>query len=82
MKKSVLLLGNLFVGIGFMFGQSTPVSQSPQNKNVVLEELTGINCQYCPDGHKLAQQLSDANPGRVVLVNIHAGGFAPNNPNL
>lgn len=82
MKKSVLLIGNLFVGIGFMFGQSTPVSQSPQNKNVVLEELTGINCQFCPDGHKRAQQLSDANPGRVILVNVHAGGFAPNNPNL
>jgi hypothetical protein len=82
MKKSILLIGNLFVGVGFMFAQTTPVSQSPQNKNVVLEELTGINCQYCPDGHKRAQDISNANPGRVILVNVHAGGFAPNNPNL
>jgi hypothetical protein len=43
---------------------------------VVLEELTGINCQYCPDGHLRAKQIADANPGRVVLVNIHAGGYA------
>jgi hypothetical protein len=52
------------------------------NKNVVLEELTGINCQFCPDGHLRAQQIKDANPGRVILVNIHAGSFAPANPNL
>lgn len=81
MKKSILLIGNMFV-VGFMFAQTTPVSQTPQNKNVVLEELTGINCQYCPDGHKRAQEIATANPGRVILVNVHAGGFAPNNPNL
>lgn len=75
MKKSLLLLGNV-VAAGLSFAQQTPVSQTPLNKNVVLEELTGINCQYCPDGHKRAKQLADANPGRVVLVNVHAGGYA------
>jgi hypothetical protein len=76
MKRTLLILGNVVLGAGFSFAQQTPVSQSPQNKNVVLEELTGINCQYCPAGHLLAKQISDANPNRVVLVNIHAGGFA------
>lgn len=75
MKKSLLLLGNALVA-GFTFAQHTPVSQTPQNKNAVLEELTGINCQYCPDGHKRAKTIADANPGRVVLVNVHAGGYA------
>lgn len=75
MKKSLLFLGNVLVA-GFTFSQQTPVSQTPLNKNVVLEELTGINCQYCPDGHKRAKQIADANPGRVVLVNVHAGGYA------
>ncbi len=75
MKKSLLLLGNVLVA-GLSFAQETPVSQTPLNKNVVLEELTGINCQYCPDGHKRAKQIADANPGRVVLVNVHAGGYA------
>ncbi len=54
----------------------TIVSTSPENKKVVLEEFTGIYCTYCPDGHKLAQQLKDANPGNVVLVNIHTGSYA------
>ncbi len=76
MKRTLLILGNVILGAGFSFAQETPVSQTPQNKNVVLEELTGINCQYCPDGHKRAKQIADANPGRVVLVNVHAGGYA------
>ena len=76
MKKTLLILGNVVLGAGFTFAQQTPVSQTPLNKNVVLEELTGINCQFCPDGHLRAKQIADANPGRVVLVNIHAGSFA------
>lgn len=56
-------------------GQSI-VSTSPTNKNIVLEELTGIQCVNCPDGHKIAQQIYDNNPGRVVLLNNHTGGYA------
>ena len=81
MKKTLLLVCSSF-SVFMLNAQNTPVSQTPLNKNVVLEELTGINCTFCPDGHKRAQQIKDANPGRVVLVNIHAGSFAPNNPNL
>ena len=55
------------------------VSTTPANKNVILEELTGIGCGYCPDGHLKAQQLLDANPGRVVVANIHEGSFASPN---
>lgn len=58
------------------------VSTTPTNKNVILEELTGINCTFCPDGHLLAKQLKNNNPGRVVLLNVHAGGFANTTPDL
>lgn len=51
-------------------------SRDPQPRNVVLEEYTGIHCVYCPDGHKRARELKEANPGRVVLINVHAGGYA------
>jgi len=54
----------------------TFVSTTPENKNVVLEEFTGIHCVFCPDGHLKGQQLHDANPGDVVLINIHSGSFA------
>ncbi len=63
----------------FMAVQSvgqTIVGTSPSNKNIILEEMTGIHCGYCPDGHLKAQQLSDANSGRVVVVNVHAGSYA------
>ena len=53
-----------------------PVSQTPENKNVVLEEYTGIYCTFCPDGHRIANQYKSANPGDVVLINIHSGSFA------
>ena len=75
MKKHLLILSGVFVG-GMVMAQSTPVSQTPQNRNAVLEELTGIHCGYCPDGHKRANDIAAANPGRVVLVNVHAGGYA------
>ncbi|MBG15210.1 MAG: hypothetical protein CL853_02530 [Crocinitomicaceae bacterium] len=52
------------------------VSTSPENKNVVLEEFTGIYCGYCPDGHVIAQGIADNNPGDVVLINIHVGTYA------
>ncbi len=57
------------------YGQ-TIVSTSPENKNVVLEEFTGIYCVFCPDGHARAKAIQDANPDRVSLINIHVGSFA------
>jgi hypothetical protein len=56
------------------------VSIEPSNKNVVLEEFTGINCQFCPDGHKKANQIIESNPGRVSVINIHQGGYANVSP--
>lgn len=72
-KKLPLLAAALFAFAAY--GQ-TIVSTSPENKNVVLEEFTGIYCGYCPDGHAIAQAIQDANPDRVSLINIHTGGFA------
>ena len=60
----------------------TFVSTTPENKNVILEEFTGIYCTYCPDGHLIAQNLHDANPNDVFLINIHTGGYStPNSSN-
>ena len=73
MKKNILLL---FTLASFFVGAQTFVSTAPENKNVILEEFTGISCVYCPDGHKIGQQLHDANPNDVFLINIHTGGYA------
>jgi len=75
MKK--ILLSLMISATGFFAAQSqTIVTTSPMDKNVILEEYTGIHCQYCPQGHAIAQSIQNNNPGRVVLVNIHQGSFA------
>ena len=63
-----------------LFSQ-TIVSTIPSNKNVVLEEFTGKTCQYCPDGHKRAQQLMNQYPGRFFAINVHQGSYASGSPN-
>lgn len=73
MNRKLLLLALL--ASGSLWGQ-TLVSTSPQNKKVVLEEFTGINCVFCPDGHAIAQGIKDENPDDVFLINVHTGGFA------
>lgn len=75
MKK--VLLSILFVSaFSIISFTQTIVGTDPENKNVVLEEFTGINCPYCPDGHAIAQGIYDDNPNDVVLVNVHVGAFA------
>lgn len=79
MKRIILSFIGAFLAFGAM--AQTFVSTTPANKNVVLEEYTGTNCTWCPDGHKRANEFAAANPGRVVLINIHQGSFAGSNPN-
>jgi len=74
-RKFLLILSLIFTGFLTSYAQ-TLVSTEIEKKNVVLEEYTGIHCQYCPQGHAIAQGLYDANPYDVVLINIHTGGFA------
>jgi hypothetical protein len=74
MKKQILTL--LAAGtVSSMFAQ-LPVSTTPENKKAVLEEFTGIYCGFCPDGHRIATQMYNADPTHVVLINIHSGGYA------
>ena len=53
------------------------VSTTSAHRNVILEEFTGRNCQYCPDGHAIANQLTANNPGRFWAINVHGGSYAP-----
>ncbi|KAF5039515.1 Outer membrane protein Omp28 [anaerobic digester metagenome] len=70
----------LLLGFGMSLNAQTIVSTTADNKKVVLEEFTGANCTYCPDGHKIANQLMDANPGEFFAINVHQGSFAPTSP--
>lgn len=74
MKKLYALSAAVCIS-GSLFAQ-LPVSTAPGNKKSILEEFTGIYCQYCPDGHKIANTIAAANPGNFFPVNIHTGGYA------
>ena len=72
--KKIFTLSLIFTTIASY--SQTFVSTTPENKNVVLEEFTGISCTYCPDGHRIANDIYNNNPTDVVLINIHTGGYA------
>lgn len=74
MKKIFTLI---IVAMALHLNAQQFVSTVPQNRNVVIEEFTGINCQNCPDGHRVANSLMATYPGRVWAVNIHSGSYAP-----
>ncbi len=44
---------------------------SPQTKNVLLMDITGVRCNNCPKAAKLAHQISDENPGRVAILALY-----------
>ena len=76
MKKLTLAIMAL-MAFSFSVKAQMYVSTEPAHRNVILEEFTGRNCQYCPDGHAIANQITASNPGRFWAVNVHAGGYAP-----
>lgn len=75
MKKQLLAIAAM-LGFSTAVNAQLPVSTAPQNKKAVLEEFTGIHCGYCPDGHRIGQQIYAADPNNVILINIHSGSFA------
>lgn len=47
-----------------------------QNKNILLEEFTGIHCGYCPQGHAIANNLLVAQPECTYVISIHSGDYS------
>ncbi|MEQ8324762.1 MAG: Omp28-related outer membrane protein [Vicingaceae bacterium] len=77
MKKTLSLFSACLVTVG-LFAQ-LPVSTSPSNRNVLLEDLTGIYCGYCPDGALKADQLKASAPSQIIIIGNHAGSYATPN---
>lgn len=75
MKKIFTTLAVFISGLLFVQAQ-TLVTTNPANKNAILEEYTGIHCQYCPQGHAIAASILENHPGRAAVIAIHQGGYA------
>lgn len=44
----------------------------PQEKNVLLEEFTGVRCVNCPQGHELLDNLEAQHGERFIAVSNHS----------
>ena len=64
MKK--LLLTSLGSFLGLALVAQVQVSKNVEKKTAVLEDLTGVNCGYCPDGAKLADNMKKARNGNLI----------------
>ena len=73
MKKT--LLSALLLTLGYSYSQ-TFVSTTPENRKAILEEYTGVNCVFCPQGHVIANNIVNANPNNAFIINIHQGSFS------
>ncbi|MCM1041364.1 MAG: Omp28-related outer membrane protein [Bacteroides sp.] len=76
MKRIWFITVMTLAGILDIQAQSRFVSELSQNRNVLLEEYTGIHCGNCPDGHKMATEIVKKHPQHVFLMNIHGTGLA------
>ena len=83
MRKIVLIFLLLSVYVSGGLKAQNFVSTETQKRNVIIEEYTGKHCSWCPEGQMTANAIAKNNPGKVFLMNIHAGPFSPTTfPNL
>lgn len=60
---------------------SAPASAvASQQRNVLIEEFTGVRCVNCPAGAQAIEALINQHGERLVAVSIHAGFFSPPYP--
>lgn len=64
-------------------GGENPVEVTPvdsQQRQVLIEEFTGVRCVNCPAGSAAIEGLLADYGQRLVAISIHAGSFAPPYP--
>ncbi|MGQ9819886.1 MAG: Omp28 family outer membrane lipoprotein [Candidatus Kapaibacteriales bacterium] len=52
------------------------IDTSKGTTKVLLEEYTGFRCGNCPEATEIAHNLKEKYTGRVIVLSIHAGGYA------
>jgi hypothetical protein len=51
-------------------------AEVPTLKNILIEEFTGIHCSYCPGGHRIINNISNAIGNRFSAYCNHTGNLA------
>lgn len=65
----ITLKNNKYVVADTTYMES-PVA-TPEQKNVVIEDFTGVRCPNCPQGHQVISNIKAANPNRIMAVSLH-----------
>ena len=63
--------------MGNMGGGPNSDDLKDQQRQVLIEEFTGVRCVQCPAGSALIEDLLAANGVQLVAVSIHSGIFSP-----
>ena len=63
-------------------GYMGPVGPGPddvagQQRQVLIEEFTGVRCVNCPAGSAAIEDLAAVHDAQLIAVSIHAGEFSP-----
>ena len=45
---------------------------TPDRKQVVMEEFTGVNCVNCPQGSQLIKNIVQTFPGQIIEIGLHS----------
>ena len=57
MKKTIFTTLMMILFLSNNITAQNFVSFAPQSKGVLIEEFTGRYCQYCPEGHIVANNI-------------------------
>ncbi|MAY84929.1 MAG: hypothetical protein CMP59_12430 [Flavobacteriales bacterium] len=54
----------------------TLVDTAKSKRVAVLEDFTGVKCQFCPDGTRRAETIKQQYGDDFIIIATHGGGFA------
>jgi len=78
MKTTTIIL--TFLGFSTLSFAQIPVDTMPHNKNVLLEEYTGVTCTACPQGHIEINNLIATYPNKVFAAGLHSASVGHTTP--
>ncbi|PZF71505.1 Omp28-related outer membrane protein [Taibaiella soli] len=58
----------------------TATVETPQNRNVMIEEFTGVTCANCPAGHAMIEGFEAKYPNRIIEARIYPFNFGQATP--
>lgn len=69
--KQIFTIIALLCAIYYASAQPFYTTTTPQNKNAIIEEFTGVKCSNCPAGHTELATILSNHPGRAFGIAYH-----------